>query len=87
VVPPVQAGSAPPASPEAIAKAEAFALEDGVAAAQIRHDRGVTPQNKAFVRHLTPPTDPALIGALVRGTSAVLILLDAVGGETLDEAA
>ena len=85
--PQVQAGSAPPPSPEAIAKAEAFMQEDGVAAAQIRHDRGVTPRNKAFFRHLTLPTDPAVIDALVRGTSDLLTLLDEVGGETLDEAA
>ncbi len=45
---PVAAGSAPPPSPEAIAQAEDFAMEECVAAAQIRHDRGVTPQNKAF---------------------------------------
>ena len=57
------------------------------AAAQIRHDRGVTPRNKAFFRHLTLPTDPAVIDALVRGTSDLLTLLDEVGGETLDEAA
>ncbi|HVC59266.1 MAG TPA: hypothetical protein VND19_02735 [Acetobacteraceae bacterium] len=85
--PPAQAGSTPSPSPEAIAKAEAFADEDIVAAAQIRHDRGVTPQNKAYFRHLALPTDPAMIDALVRGTSAVLNLLDEVGGETLHDAA
>ena len=84
---PVQAGSAPPPSPEAIAKAEAFVDEDVVAAAQIRHDRGVTPQNRARFRHLTLPSDPAVIDALVRGTSDVLTLLDEVGDETLDAAA
>jgi hypothetical protein len=81
---PVQA--APP-SPEAIAEAEAFAEEEGMAAAQIRHDRGVTPQNKAYLRHLTLPTDPAVIDALVRGTTDLLTLLDEVGGEDLDAAA
>ncbi len=86
-VPQVQAGSAPPPSPDSIAKAEAFAEEDMVAAAQIRHDRGVTPQSKAYFRHLTLPTDPAVIDALVRGTSDELTLLDEVGGETLDAAA
>jgi hypothetical protein len=87
VPPAMQAGSAPPPSPEAIAKAEAYALKNSVAAAQIRHDRGVTPQNTAYFRHLTLPTDPALIDALVRGTTLTLTLLDDVGGETLDAAA
>jgi hypothetical protein len=76
-----------PPSPEAIANAEAFTQKNIVAAAQIRHDRGVTPQNKAYFRHLTLPTDPALIDALVRGTSDVLTVLDELGGETLDVAA
>jgi len=84
---PVPAESAPPPSPEAIAKAEAFAKERTVAAAQIRHDRGVTPQCKAHYRYVTLPTDPAVIDALVRGTSKVLTLLGELGGETLDEAA
>ena len=51
------------------------------------HDRGVTPQNKAYLRHVTFPTDPAMIDALVRGTTAALTLLDEVGGEDLDAAA
>ena len=84
---PAATRAAPPPSPEAIAKAEAFVQQDGVAAAQIRHDRGVTPRNKAYFRHLTLPTDPAVIDALVHGTSDLLTLLDDVGGETLDEAA
>ncbi len=84
--PPVQAASAPPPSPEAIAKAEAFALEDVVAAAQIRHDRGVTPRNKANFHRLTLPSDPAVIDALVRGGSAVLNVLDGIGGEMRDAA-
>ncbi len=83
---PVQAASAPPPSPEAIARAEAFADEDLVAAAQIRHDRGVTSQNKAYFRHLTLPTDPVVIDALVRGTSDVLTVLDEIGGEKLNAA-
>ena len=41
---------------------------------------GVFPQ-------LTLPTDPAVIDALVRGTSDVLTVLDEVGGEDLDAAA
>jgi hypothetical protein len=82
-----QPESAPSPSPEAIAKAEAFMREEVVAAAQIRHDRGVTPRIKAYFRHLTLPTDPAVIDALVRGTSKMLTLLDEVGGETLEEAA
>jgi hypothetical protein len=82
--PPAQA--APP-SPQAIASAETFAQKNRVAAAQIRHDRGVTPRNKTHLRHVALPTDPAVIDALVRGTSPVLILLDDVSGETLDAAA
>jgi len=85
--PAMQAGSAPPPSPEAIAKAEAFAQKRAVAAARIRHDRGVTPQCKRHFHYVTLPTDPAVIDALVRGTSKVLSLLDAVGGETVDQAA
>jgi hypothetical protein len=84
---PVQAESAPPPSPEAIAEAEAFMQQNGLAAAQIRHDRGVTPQNKAYFHHVTLPTDPAVIDALVRGTSDLLTLLDELGGADLEEAA
>jgi hypothetical protein len=87
VAPVPPAMQAAPPSPEAIANAEAYALKNSVAAAQIRHDRGVTPQNTAYFRHLTLPTDPALIDALVRGTTLTLTLLDDVGGETLDAAA
>jgi hypothetical protein len=83
---PAQAGSAPSPSPEAIAKAEGFAHKNIVAAAQIRRDRGVTPQNTTYLCHVTLPTDPAVIDALVRGTSDVLTVLDEVGGED-DEAA
>jgi hypothetical protein len=79
--------SAPPPSPEAIAKAETYAAENIVAAAQIRFDRGVTPLNTAYLRHLTLPTDPELIDALVRGTSTVLSVLDEIGGEDLENAA
>jgi hypothetical protein len=81
------AGSAPPPSPEAIAQAEEFAVENSTAAAQIRHDRGVTPQNTAYFHEVTFPTDPAVIDALVRGTSDLLTMLDEIGGETLNEAA
>jgi hypothetical protein len=82
-----QTASAPPPSPDAVAKAEAFARAQMVAAAQIRHDRGVTPLNKAYFPHLTLPTDPAVVDALVRGTSAVMIVLEEVGGEKLEAAA
>jgi hypothetical protein len=58
-----------------------------VAAAQIRYDRGVTPQNTAYFRHLTLPSDPALIDALVRGTSPALSVLDEIGGEDLEAVA
>ena len=83
---PAPSASAPPPTPEAIAQAEAFAEKDIVAAARIRHDRGVTPQNKAYFRHLTLPADPAVIDALVRGASEILTMLDEVGGERLDAA-
>jgi hypothetical protein len=82
--------AAPPTAPplpEAIANAEAFAQKNMMAAAQIRHDRGVTPQSKAYFHNLTLPTDPAMIDALVRGTSDVLTVLDELGGQTLDAAA
>jgi len=82
-----QPAQAAPPSPEAIAEAEAFADDDVTAAAQIRHDGGVTPQNKAYLHHLILPTDPAVIDALVRGTTDLLTLLDEVGGEDLDAAA
>ncbi len=78
---------APPPSPEAIANGEAYVEENVVAAAQIRHDRGVTPQSTAYFRHLTLPADPVLIDALVRGASQTLTILDDIGGETLDAAA
>jgi hypothetical protein len=57
------------------------------AAAQIRHDRGATPQNKAYFAQMTLPTDPAMINALVRGVSNLLTLLDKVLGEDLEAAA
>ena len=84
---PVAAGSAPPPSLEAITQAEDFAVEECVAAAQIRHDRGVTPLNRAYFHEVTFPADPAVIDALVRGTSELLTSLDDIGGEALDEAA
>jgi hypothetical protein len=80
-------GSEAPVSPEAIAAAEAFAAENIVAAAQIRQDGGITPQTRAYFRHMALPTDPAMIDALVRGTSDVLSVLDGVNSEPLDEAA
>jgi hypothetical protein len=83
---PAAAKFPPPPSPEAIAKAEAYVQENIVAAAQIRYDRGVTPRNTAYFRHLTLPSDPALIDALVRGISPVLTALDEVGGEDLETA-
>jgi hypothetical protein len=84
---PVSAGSLPPPSPEAIAAAEAFVEQNGVAAAQIRYDGGITPKSKAYFHDVTFPTDPAVIDALVRGSSELLTLLDEAGGEELDEAA
>ncbi len=85
--PPAATGSASLPSPEAIAMAEAYVQQNLVAAAQIRHDRGVTPQSTAYFRHLTLPADPAVIDALVRGTSFTLTMLDDIGGETLVAAA
>ena len=79
-------GSAPAPSPEAIAEAEDFAMMAGEAAARIRRDGGVTPQSQAHFRRVTLPTDPAVIDALVRGTSAALRMLDDVGGEMLEAA-
>ncbi len=58
----------------------------GVAAAQIRRDGGVTPQSRAYFPRVTLPSDPAVIDALVRGSTAALRVLDAVGGEMLEAA-
>jgi hypothetical protein len=80
----VQAAATPP---DALAAAEAFAQENIVAAAQIRHDRGITPQIKACFSDVTFPTDPAVIDALTCGTSDLLSMLDEICGETLDKAA
>ncbi len=82
---PARAASAAPPSPEAIAKAEAFAQDNIVAAAQIRHDRGIAPE--ALFRDPTLPADWAMIDALVRGTSDVLTMLDEIGGAQLNAAA
>lgn len=93
---PAQPAAAPvrsqPAAPEAtppdaLAAAEAFAAENIVAAAQIRHNRGITPRIKACFHNVTFPADSAVIDALIRGASDVLSALDEVGGETLDKAA
>jgi hypothetical protein len=84
---PVQGASAPPPSPEAIEQAEAFMREEVLAAAQIRHDRGVTPRAKAYFHEVALPTDPAVIDALVRGDSDLLTMLDTFGGEQIGKAA
>jgi hypothetical protein len=81
------ATTAAPPSPEAIAQAEAFAQEHIGAAAQIRHDRGVTLQITAYFPEVALPTDPAVIDALVRGAGELLSVLDEIGGESLAEAA
>ena len=83
----VQAGSAPPRPTKATVKAEVFAQKHIAAAAQIRHDRGVTPRSRAYFHDVTLPSDPAVIDALVHGTSDVLSSLDEVGAETLGKAA
>jgi hypothetical protein len=85
--PPEQVAAAQRPSPEAIAKAEAFVEHQMVAVAQIRHDRGVTPLNKAYFPHLTLPTDPAVVDALVRGTGDIMTLLDQIGGRNLEAVA
>jgi hypothetical protein len=87
VAAPAPAESAPPPSPEAIAQAEAFMDEAMDAAAQVRHDGGVTPQIRAHFYEVAFPTDPAVIDALVRGSSELLILLDGLGGGQMDAAA
>ena len=46
---------------------------------KIRRDRGVTPHAETHWRHLTLPTDPAAIDALVLGTSAARTLRDDPG--------
>jgi hypothetical protein len=84
---PAEAKAAPMLSAEAMALAEAFAQKQIVAAAQIRHDGGVTPRNQAYFRTVTFPSDPAVIDALVRGDTELLTVLDEVGAEALDEAA
>jgi hypothetical protein len=84
---PVAAVTAPPPSAETIEQAEAFMAEEMVAAAQIRHDRGLTPRCRACFHEVTFPTDPVVIDALVRGMSDHLVVLDEIGGEDLDEAA
>ena len=78
-----QTGSALPPSADAIAKAEAFADRHIEAAAQILRDGGVTPQSRAQFRGVTLPSDPAVIDALVHGTSDMLTLLDEAGAEML----
>lgn len=90
--PRAQAESAPPPSPEAIApeaiaKAEAFALDNVIAAAQIREDGGVTPANQALFRGVALPTDPAVMDALIRGGSQILDALNGLNQDLLDIAA
>ena len=66
---------------------EDFMRGQVVAAAQIRHDGGVTPRTKAFFHAVALPTDPAVINALVRGRSELLTMLDTFGGEQIGKAA
>jgi hypothetical protein len=67
--------------PDALSQAEAFAIENAVHAAQIRFDRGLTPANTARIDPAKLPNDPAVIEALVNGTSLILGVLDAIGGD------
>ena len=84
--PRTQAEAAPAPSLEAITRAEAFVHDNILAAAQIRHERGISPQCKAaFGRAL--PADAAVIDALVRGRSDLLVALDGLHDELLDAAA
>ena len=85
--PPAQAETAPLPSPDAIAQAEAFTLENIMAAAQLREDGGVTPQNQVLFRGVALPTDPAVMDALIRGTSPILDALNGLNQELLDVAA
>lgn len=84
---PAASGATPPPSREAIAQAEAFALDNIIAAALIRQERGITPQNKPLLRGVTLPADPAVIDALARGSSPILDGLDGLNQEVLDVAA
>jgi hypothetical protein len=86
VPPSAKAGSAPPPSAQAIETAETFAADNLEVAVRIRNDRGVTPQCRAQFRGLRLPADPAVIDALVRGTSPLLSLLADFGDEELDAA-
>lgn len=56
-------------------------MEEPLAAAQIRFDRGLTPANTVGIDPAMIPSDPAVIEALLNGTSQVLCTLDAIGGE------
>jgi hypothetical protein len=83
-VPAAQPDPAP--QPDALVQAEAFAVAHPVYAAQIRFDRGLTPANTARIDPADLPTDPAVIEALVSGTSDLLALLDEVGGDQAEAA-
>jgi hypothetical protein len=76
----------PSPQPDALAQAEAFAVAHPVYAAQIRFDRGLTPANTARIAPADLPTDPAVIEALVSGTSDLLAVLDEVGGDRAEAA-
>jgi hypothetical protein len=78
---PAMADAAPAPSPEAIALAEAFTIDHLIAAAQIREDGGVTPQNQALFRGVALPADPAVMDALVRGRSPILDALNGLNQE------
>jgi hypothetical protein len=73
---------APAPQSDAFARAEAFALEEPVAAAQIRFDRGLTSANKALIFNpALIPSDPTVIEALINGAGEVPGMLDDVGDE------
>ncbi len=72
---------APAPQPDVLAQAEEFAIEEPLAATQVRHDRGLTPANTARIDPASIPSDSAVIDALINGTSQVLLTLDDIGGE------
>jgi hypothetical protein len=82
---PQPAASQPPASSLAaapalaLATAEAFAGRNRMLAMRIRHAGGLTRQSTAGFRPSALPSDPAVVAALVSGTSPILLALDGNG--------
>jgi hypothetical protein len=55
-----------------------------VYAAQIRFDRRLTPANTARIDPADLPSDPAVIEALLYGTSPTMGVLDEIGGDVTE---